>query len=171
MHILTHTPGDERHSYRLSIDSSIIAGPCLLVSKPGVSFMGTPKTVKICPFCPFRDFDVKTRNFRPLKESVSILSHQVVCSGMLVIQLVDIIIVFFDPGARGSMCTHQAHPHIFIGWRHTFLSPFGTIFLGVPIQNGHGCAFWVHILSPAPGDEKPIIISTKCSTNIPKHTT
>ena len=110
MHILARAPGDERHSYRLSIDSSIIVGPCLLVSKPGVSFMGTPKTAKICSFCPFRDFDVKTRNFRPLKESVSILSHQVVCSGVLVLHLIDIIIDFSSPGAGLSMCTQKAQP-------------------------------------------------------------
>ena len=115
MHIPARAPGDERHLYRLSIGSSIIVGPCLLVSKPGVSFMGTPKTAKICPFCPFRDFDVKTRNFSPLKESVSILSHQVVCSGVLVLHFIDIIIDFSSPGAGLSMCTHQAHPHIFIG--------------------------------------------------------
>ena len=97
MHILARAPGDEMHSYRLSIDSSIIVGPCLLVSKPGVTVMGTPKTGEVCPFCPFRDFDVKTRNFRPLKESVSILSHQVVCLGMLVQHLIDIIIGFHPP--------------------------------------------------------------------------
>ena len=113
MHILARAPGDERHSYRLSIDSSIIVGPSLLVSKPGVSFMGTPKTAKICPFCPFRDFDVKTRNFRPLKESVSILSHQVVCSGVLVLHLIDIIIDFSSPGAGLSMCTQKAQPWSF----------------------------------------------------------
>ena len=78
---MARAPGDERHLYRLSIDSSIIVGPCLLVSKLGVSFMGTPKTGKICPFCPIRDFDVKTRNFSPPPERVSF--YLVPSSGML----------------------------------------------------------------------------------------
>ncbi len=62
-----------------------------------------------------------------------------------------------SPGARYSMCTHQAHPPTFYDFEgQIFRSHFPRI-LGVRSQNDHGCACWVHILGPALGVNKGLI--------------
>ena len=62
-----------------------------------------------------------------------------------------------SPGARASMCTHQAHPPTFYNfWGPIFRSHLPLI-LRVRSQNDHGCACWVHILGPALGVNKGLI--------------
>ena len=62
-----------------------------------------------------------------------------------------------SPGARASMCTHQAHPPTFYNfWGPIFRSHLPRI-LRVRSQNDHGCACWVHILGPALGVNKGLI--------------
>ena len=62
-----------------------------------------------------------------------------------------------SPGARASMCTHQAHPLTFYNfWGPIFRSNLPLI-LRVWSQNDHGCACWVHILGPALGVNKGLI--------------
>ena len=57
VHILARAPGDERHSYRLSIHGSIDFGPCVLVSTCGTCFWSTRKSHIFGQFCPCTNKD------------------------------------------------------------------------------------------------------------------